>query len=96
MDQRIIGTNAGHSERMAQYAVDTAQIRGQRTGQRIFHSLPAPVAAKVRGTSWDPFNRTWGFDDIVAWFNDHIVFNDKGDIIALYAGNELLWEEDNG
>lgn len=81
------------STREAQYIFDNAPMLEQRTGQLLFNSLRQQVAAKVRGTLFDPFYKKLELHEIIDWFENHIVFNDDGIMICVFNGNEILWEE---
>jgi hypothetical protein len=81
------------STREAQYIFDNAPMLEQRTGQLLFNSLRQQVAAKVRATNFDPFYRDLSLQEIIDWFENHIIFNDHGIMICVFDGNDILWEE---
>lgn len=78
----------------ADWIEDEAYILGQRTGQLLFNNLPHEVANHVRGTEFDPFHKDMSKQEIIDWFNDHVIFSDGDEIIVLFNGTEILWERD--
>lgn len=88
-------TNPARVREIAQWVCDSARVHQQAEGTRIFRSLPAGAAEALRTTRFaDPFKRRMTFDEVVQWYDDHIVFDDEGYTVALWAGNEVLWRED--
>lgn len=69
-----------------------APEHNQRTGQYLFNSLPLEIRKYVTEMPWDPFFRDLSQYQIENWLNNHIIFNDTGDIIGLFANNMVLWE----
>ena len=64
-----------------------------RTGQHLFNTLPSYIGAKVAGTMFDPFHRDLSKVQMVNWVENHLIFNDDGEIIALFDGNMIMWEK---
>lgn len=64
----------------------------QRTGQYMFNHLPPIVAARVSGTSFDPFHKELSAHEIWEWIENHLIF-DGNEIIGLFHNDIMLWEK---
>jgi hypothetical protein len=64
----------------------------QRTGQWMFNHLPLMVAARVSGTSFDPFHKNLSAHEIYDWIDNHLIF-DGNEIVGLFHNDILLWEK---
>lgn len=78
------------TERLLEHSRNT----GQRTGQALFNLLPPGIGHMVAGTSFDPFHRDMTRAEIVMWFNDHFICEDTGEVIAVFHGNNIIWEKE--
>jgi hypothetical protein len=76
----------------AEHIIRGAYVHEQRTGQYLFNHLPNPVAAQVRGTTFDPFHKDLTINEVHCWIQDHLIF-DANRIIAVFNNDEILWEE---
>lgn len=63
-----------------------------RTGQALFNTLPLWVSNAVAMTSFDPFFKKLTEQEIVEWMGSHLIFNDEGDIIAVFNNDKILAE----
>lgn len=64
---------------------------GQRTGQYLFNALPPQIGNVIAGSLVDPFHQELRRDEVVAWIDHHLIF-DNNTIIAVFNGNDILWE----
>lgn len=88
-------TNPDRVRQISQWVCDSARVYGQPEGTRIFRSLSREAAEAIRTTRFDdPFGQILTEEEVIQWFDDHVVFDDEGYMIAIYAGNECLWRED--
>lgn len=82
------------STQEAKYIVEMAPYHDQRTGQLLFNSLKHEIADIVRDTSFDPFYKELTCDEIIDWLENHIIYDDDGNMICLFNGNDILWEKE--
>lgn len=78
----------------ADWIIKRAPFYSQRTGQYLFNELPHPVAEVVRTTNFDPFYKELSKEEIMKWYDDHVIFDDNDEIILLFSGNNILWEKE--
>lgn len=64
-----------------------------RPGQALFNCLPAEVGRVVSGTMFDPFHRLKHWHEVEQWCADHLIFDDRGELVALFNNNEILLEK---
>ena len=96
MDKKLMHTTDGKAENFAQYIVDGARINQEHVGTRLLYSFNKRIADAIRETNFSPkFIDGMEYEDVVNWLNDHVVFNYKGEQIALFDGAEWIWEADN-
>lgn len=89
-------TNPARVRQIAQWVCDSARVHGQPEGTRIYRSLPSGAAFAIKATRFDdPFGQILTLEEVIDWFDKHVVFDDKGYTVALYAGNELLWKDED-
>jgi hypothetical protein len=81
-------------EALADWVMTAARVHRQRTGQVMFNQLPHDVATAVRGTPFDPFYKDFGRQEIIQWYDDHIIWNDYDEIIVVFSANTILWERE--
>lgn len=72
--------------------IANAPAQNQREGQYLFNSLPTEAAAVVTGTDFDPFYKHMSQYQVEDWLNKHIIFNQSGSVIGVFANNKILWE----
>ncbi len=82
------------SKREAQYIYDNAPMYDYRTGQLLFNSLKHEIAVVVRGTELDTFYEDLTLEELVEWFENHIIFDNQGRMVRLCdVGGKILWNE---
>jgi hypothetical protein len=81
------------SRREARYIIMNAPAQCQRSGQFLFNSLRHEVAEAVRGTLFDPFYKDLSEYEVADWLENHVIYNDQGEMICVFSGNTILWEE---
>lgn len=79
--------------REAQFIYDMAPVYEERTGQLLFNNLRHEIAEVIRGTELDPFYKNMELEEIVDWYEKHIVFDNRGRMIRLISDGITLWEE---
>lgn len=77
---------------IVEFAKENMLDRGIRTGQQLFLHLPPTICNKVSGTLFDPFHHEWSWAQVREWCDNHLIFDDNGEIIALFNNNEILIE----
>ena len=88
-----IRTSPDKAVTFARFVVDGARINREHIGNRLMDSLKAQVADVVREQEFNPrFIDDMTLEDAVDWLNDHIVFDNKGDQVAVVDHDELLWK----
>lgn len=86
-------TNQERSAYFARFVFEGAVINQEHLGNRLMDSLKADVAAVVREQEFNPrFIDDMTYEDAVDWLDAHIVFNDKGEQVAVSDGCEILWK----
>jgi hypothetical protein len=65
-----------------------------RSGQYLFNTLPIGAATAVRGTLFDPFYKDMDLSAIKTWVENHLVLGEGGVVMALFDGNNILWERE--
>jgi hypothetical protein len=73
--------------------MEGAPANDQRTGQYLFNTLPQEVRATLTGRPFDPFYKEMSQYQVEEWLGDHIMFDDDGEVIALYSANMILWQK---
>lgn len=69
-----------------------AKKAGQRTGQYLFNSLPPGAERVVASTLFDPYHKEMTRSALFEWISHHLIFDDRGDVIAVFNNNDILWE----
>jgi hypothetical protein len=82
------------AEAQADWIMAMARFHRMRTGQLLFNNLPAAVANVVRTTDFDPFYWNMRRDEVLKWFDDHIIYNEYDEIVVVFSENTILWERD--
>lgn len=82
-------------DRHVKSIMTNAVFYNQRTGQYIFNHLPDDCANLVRSTLFDPFYKSFNRVEVRQWMEDHLIFDDRGNIIGLFNNNSILWEMGN-
>lgn len=80
---------------MAFMIVDRAlHTNHTRPGQELFNSLPTWVGNRLAGLHIDPFHNRdiKTVRDVQHWIDHHLIFDDDGQVIALFNYNEVLAE----
>lgn len=80
--------------RFCEWCFRRAQHSEINNGQFIFDLLPPEVQDIVRTTYFDPFYANFTIEEMRQWFNDHLVFNEQGEVIVLFFNRHILWERD--
>lgn len=75
-----------------QICVNAASFDDIRSGQYLFNHLPDEVKPLVAGSMFDPFHKKLSEQQVLEWLQNHLIFDDRGQIIALFTGNNILWE----
>jgi len=83
-----------YSEGRADWIVEHAPALRRRTGQVLTDNLTAEVANVVRGSSFDPYHQELTREQIINWFNDHIIFSDEDEMIVVFDNDKILWERE--
>lgn len=86
-------THPEHVLRTARYVYESSLIQNHPMGRRLMRLLGEGAASQIRDTDLDPTYKDLSYDEVLAWIDDHLVFNDDGDVIALVSGDKVLWEE---
>lgn len=60
------------------------------TGRILWYRLDPDIAAKIQGTEMDPYNDDLDQRDLRCWLWDHVVFDNKGSMIALHNHGVIL------
>lgn len=72
-----------------------AKAQQQRAGQYLFNHLPESGAATVvAGSIFDPFHKDLSVTEVFDWLCDHLIFDNNQNIIAVFNGNDILWEKE--
>jgi hypothetical protein len=79
---------------LADWIVTQARVHNQRTGQVMFNQMPHEVANAVRGTPFDPFYKDFRREEIIQWYDDHIIWDDYNHIAVVFSANTILWEKE--
>lgn len=66
---------------------------GIRLGTALFECLPSWAGRKVAGTSLDTFDLPLTLDQVFKWLDNHVIFDDSGQIIALFDGDVVIAEK---
>ena len=83
-----------YSEGRADWIIEHAPMHFLRTGQLLINNLPREVANVVRGTKFDPFYQELTREQIINWFDDHIIFSEDDQIIVVFDNDKILWERE--
>lgn len=57
------------------------------------NQLPVPVFMKVHTTIFDPFHKELTEAEVYDWIMNHLIFDNKGQMIALFNNDTILWEK---
>lgn len=79
----------------AKHVIQGAKLKKQRTGERLFYSLPAGAGNAIASTLIDPYHFDFGEDELVQWVDNHLVLDDYFNVLAVFNGNQILWEKGN-
>jgi hypothetical protein len=82
------------AEAQADWIMAMARFHKMRTGQLLFNNLPAPVANVIRRTEIDPFYKDLTREEVLKWYDDHIIYNEYDEIVVVFSANTILWERD--
>lgn len=67
-----------------------ARHNNQRSGQLLFNLLPDWATEVISGTIFDPFYKELSNDEIGEWIANHLIFNSKKEIVAVFNKNRIL------
>lgn len=81
------------SVREAEYVFNTAPVYDMRTGEFLFNVLRHDIADVVRDTDMDTFYDDLEYEEIVDWFDNHIIFDNMGNMVRLFDEHGILWED---
>jgi hypothetical protein len=66
----------------------------QETGYIMARSMPKIVEKKILQTDFNPFYKNMTFTELLSWIQNHLIFNEKGSIVALFDNDTMLWERE--
>lgn len=69
-----------------------AHVTGARTGQALFDMLPDWASSALVGSTADPYERDLNRLGISRWMHDHLIYDDRGDIIGVMSDTDILAE----
>ena len=79
----------------SQFVVEGANINHEHIGNRLMDSLSPSAAAVVREQEFNPrFIDDMTLEDVIGWVDEHIVFNNKGEQVAVLDNDVVIWEAD--
>ena len=72
--------------------IDYATCYGQRLGQALFNMLSVEATEKLVGNQIDPFYSVTNRSELFEWVDNHLILDDEATAIAIFSGDEILWE----
>lgn len=77
----------------SRFVVEGADINQEHVGHRLIDSLSPEVAGVVRNQEFNPrFIDDMTLEDVIDWVDEHIIFDNKGNLIGVIDHGELLWK----